>query len=363
MFHLPGRGTTALTVKSSPPKTAQTATRLGVRAGVLTKRDERGAWQRRYCALVPQTLLFYYDDETSDDARGIIDLEYYGDVQIVRGRTLRLATASDVPLRSFFFQAETEEQAQKWCEALSRERYFVVADERDAYRELQGEFSTTRAQDDESCAKMREASSERNAAASLSEKRAADALEVLREQALSLGLAPRQAAALTSPAAAAREVAHRLHFCGRRRDSLERALQALETSTPEPADAAEKRQSTIASLRAKLASQKQKTAHASTTRLAADARRDAALQSARAARAAVASAASRRSRAERSAAELVDQKRVLVREVRERRARLDDARRVSSSLEHASDLPAAVAGLSVDDAVERLRRGSAPMVG
>ena len=61
-------------------------------------------------------------------------------MQIVRGRTLRLATASDVPARSFFFQAETEEQAQKWCEALSRERYFVVADERDAYRELQGEF-------------------------------------------------------------------------------------------------------------------------------------------------------------------------------------------------------------------------------
>ena len=73
--------------------------------------------------------------------------------------------------------------------------------------------------------------------------------------------------------------------------------------------------------------------------------------------------ASRRSRAERSAAELVDQKRVLVREMRERRARLDDARRVSSSLEHAADLPSAVAGLSVDDAVERLRRGSAPMVG
>ena len=135
---------------------------------LLLKRDERGAWQRRYCALVPQTLLFYYDDETSDDARGIIDLEYYGDVQIVRGRTLRLATASDVPLRSFFFQAETEEQAQKWCEALSRERYFVVADERDAYRELQGEFSTTRAQDDEATLKLREASQERNAAASLS---------------------------------------------------------------------------------------------------------------------------------------------------------------------------------------------------
>ena len=76
---------------------------------------------------------------------------------------------------------------------------------------------------------MREASQERNAAASSSEKRAADALEVLRDQALALGLTPRQAAALTTPAAAAREVAHRLHFCGRRRESLERALQALET--------------------------------------------------------------------------------------------------------------------------------------
>ena len=86
MFHLPGRGTTALTVKSSPPKTAQTATRLGVRAGVLTKRDERGAWQAPATARPsPANLLFYYDDETSDDARGIIDLEYYGDVQIVRG--------------------------------------------------------------------------------------------------------------------------------------------------------------------------------------------------------------------------------------------------------------------------------------
>ena len=81
--------------------------------------------------------------------RGIIDLEYYGDVQIVRGRTLRLATASDVPLRSFFFQAETEEQAQKWCEALSRERYFVVADERDAYRELPVSYTHLRAHETE----------------------------------------------------------------------------------------------------------------------------------------------------------------------------------------------------------------------
>ena len=104
-------------------------------------------------------------------------------------------------------------------------------------------------------------------------------------------------------------------------------------------------------------------------RLAADARRDAALQSARAARAAVASASSRRSRArERSAAELVDQKRVLVGEVRERaRAWMMRGACRRPSQENASGgsaLVAAVAGLSVDDAWRSgARRGSAPMVG
>ena len=82
MFHLTGSGgggsnNTTLTIKSSPPKTAAVATRLGVRVGVLTKRNEQQVWQRRYCALVPQTLLYYYDNESSESARGIIDLEYY----------------------------------------------------------------------------------------------------------------------------------------------------------------------------------------------------------------------------------------------------------------------------------------------
>ena len=36
-----------------------------------------------------------------------------------------------------------------------RERYFVVADDGTLTENCRGEFSTTRAQDDESCAKMR----------------------------------------------------------------------------------------------------------------------------------------------------------------------------------------------------------------
>ena len=70
-----GSNNTTLTIKSSPPKTAAVATRLGVRVGTLTKRNEQQVWQRRYCALVPQTLLYYYDHEGAESARGIIDLE------------------------------------------------------------------------------------------------------------------------------------------------------------------------------------------------------------------------------------------------------------------------------------------------
>ena len=82
MFHLPGRGTTALTVKvhHRRPRKRQHDSACARASSRSATRAARGSG---YCALVPQTLLFYYDDETSDDARGIIDLEYYGDVQIV----------------------------------------------------------------------------------------------------------------------------------------------------------------------------------------------------------------------------------------------------------------------------------------
>ncbi|KAH8062892.1 hypothetical protein JL720_13136 [Aureococcus anophagefferens] len=133
---------TTLTIKSSPPKTAAVATRLGVRTGVLTKRNEQQVWQRRYCALVPQTLLYYYDGEHSESARGIIDLEYYTEVEVVARNTIRLSTPPDIPLRSFFFKADDEDQCAAWAAALTRERYFVVADERDAYQRLQAEFRT-----------------------------------------------------------------------------------------------------------------------------------------------------------------------------------------------------------------------------
>ena len=147
---------TTLTIKSSPPKTAAVATRLGVRTGVLTKRNEQQVWQRRYCALVPQTLLYYYDGEHSESARGIIDLEYYTEVEVVARNTIRLSTPPDIPLRSFFFKADDEDQCAAWAAALTRERYFVVADERDAYQRLQAEFQKQSSESAESCDRLRE---------------------------------------------------------------------------------------------------------------------------------------------------------------------------------------------------------------
>jgi hypothetical protein len=54
--------------------------RLAIKSGYMTKKNESGAWQRRYCVLVPHTFLYYFDTDEGDVPRGIIDLEYYTDI-------------------------------------------------------------------------------------------------------------------------------------------------------------------------------------------------------------------------------------------------------------------------------------------
>ena len=71
---------TTITIKSSPPKTARVTSQLGIISGNLTKRNEQHSWQRRFCVLAPQSLLYYFEDAEGDTPRGIIDLEYYTDI-------------------------------------------------------------------------------------------------------------------------------------------------------------------------------------------------------------------------------------------------------------------------------------------
>ncbi|KAJ8603622.1 hypothetical protein CTAYLR_004865 [Chrysophaeum taylorii] len=140
---------TTVTIKSSPPKSAEETARLGIVSGFLTKRNEQHSWQRRFCALVPQSLLYYFEDEGSDTPRGIIDLEYYTDITAQPNNVVKMS-APESSHRTFYFQADSEEEMNSWMSALVRERYFVLRDERDAYQELQYDFQAqSEAQADE----------------------------------------------------------------------------------------------------------------------------------------------------------------------------------------------------------------------
>ena len=351
---LNGSNNTTLTIKSSPPKTAAVATRLGVRAGVLTKRNEQQVWQRRYCALVPQLLLYYYDHESSESARGIIDLEYYTEVEVVAKNTIRLSTPPDIPLRSFFFKADDEEQCARWAAALTRERYFVVADEKDAYQRLQGEFQKQSSDAAESVERLKDETSARRAACEAAELRQQAALARLRAQAVGLGLSETSASSLREPRDAVREVAHRLHYHMRRVAHLEDALSSagpLAEGGPEggPAtgkgarpeddeDAEAARSRKLDDLREKVAAVRRARQREETARLALEGARGDKRAALDAAQAGVATEARLRAAAETKAAELADQKRILVREIKQARKRASDARSLGAKLEARKDL-------------------------
>ena len=56
----------------------------------------------------------------------MIDLEYYTEITAEPNNVLRLATPDDLPLRAFYFQADSEDERNSWMSVLSRERFFVV---------------------------------------------------------------------------------------------------------------------------------------------------------------------------------------------------------------------------------------------
>ena len=96
-------------------------------------------WQRRFCCAVPHTFLYYFEDEEADTPRGIIDLEYY--TQITHdNRIIAISPMEGVPLRTFYFQLDTDEEVNAWMSTLTRDRFEKVREERDAYQELQTDF-------------------------------------------------------------------------------------------------------------------------------------------------------------------------------------------------------------------------------
>eukprot|EP01039_Chlorochromonas_danica_P000856 gene856-931_t len=131
-----------LTVKCTPNKDASTTTSLAIQSGFLLKRNEQGNWQKRYVCIVPHMFLYYFDGELAESPRGIIDLELYTDVQRDEGgRAIKLTTGENSHLRAFYFDDEDPEYLNEWITSFIRDRYHAVRDERNAYQQMQFEMT------------------------------------------------------------------------------------------------------------------------------------------------------------------------------------------------------------------------------
>ena len=107
------------------------------------KKNEQGLWQRRYICTVPHTFLYYYESETSENPRGVIDMELFTDISI-DNETLTLGT-NDPKLRMYYFKDDKDigvhENLSDWLNSLNRDRYNHVCEERDAYQGMQSELT------------------------------------------------------------------------------------------------------------------------------------------------------------------------------------------------------------------------------
>ena len=109
-LQIPSVHSQKLDIKFGPPRTAPTMKMLASRSGFMTKKNEQGKLQDRFVALVPHTFLYYYDNDQSNDPKGIIDLENYENITVeetVDGSMIKIASESP-QARAFYFKTEEE---------------------------------------------------------------------------------------------------------------------------------------------------------------------------------------------------------------------------------------------------------------
>jgi len=130
-----------LTIKGSPTKDAITTSGLATRSGYLMKRNEQGQYHRRFVCTVPHMFLYYYDNEMADGPRGIIDLELYTKIEIeADNETIKLSTQEDGS-HPYYLQLKDADALSEWVASFLRDRYNIIREERDAYRQLQDHFT------------------------------------------------------------------------------------------------------------------------------------------------------------------------------------------------------------------------------
>lgn len=135
-----------LALKSTPSKDAATTAALSVKSGFLMKRNEQGHYHKVMACVVPHWFLYYFDSDTADSPKGCIDLHFYMKMMIEGGNVLKLSadTMTDGTtgqLRSYYFMDDDQNVLREWINCIHRERYQIIRDERDAYQQLQDQFS------------------------------------------------------------------------------------------------------------------------------------------------------------------------------------------------------------------------------
>jgi len=131
-----------MVLKSTGRKDARTTADYSIQCNHMMKRNEQGVWQKRFVCIVPHLFLYYFDSDQSDSPRGIIDLEYFTNCHADEENVLTLSADEGVPLRSYYFQIDDSTVLGEWMTAVQRERYNLVKEERDMYHSMQLHFSS-----------------------------------------------------------------------------------------------------------------------------------------------------------------------------------------------------------------------------
>jgi len=95
--------------------------------------------------MVPHSFLYYFESETAETPRGVIDLEAYHNCSVEEGdnggKLLTVAASEASGLRTFFFRCEEEKEMNEWARTLNRERFHQLRSQVRAYRDMQEKFS------------------------------------------------------------------------------------------------------------------------------------------------------------------------------------------------------------------------------
>ena len=352
---------TTMAVKSSASRTAPATAALGALSGYLAKRDEQHQWRRRFCVLAPQAFLYYFEDSSADAPRGVIDLEG-ADVSVGDGNVVHIVTPGthDAEGRRFYFQADSADDAAAWVSALVRERYFNVRDERDAYRDLQHDLSAQAAASRDLLDEATEANDEaerRHVAAARAEAELDDRLrsiarELDEDDDDSEGEECLEADVRSS-------ILARMKRRGRRSmariAALEAKLESKEASSEERARELRRHGAEVAQLEEELRREEARTQDEAETSKRLDEETEELRREAQEAALNLEVVEQQAKAADARFAELQDQKRLLVREVKNARKALSDAEAANRAvLERAlAEAPPEVKRDSSEDEVER----------